>query len=143
MVAAIAALACGDDTERTAKDDNGDSLLAYVPLAEGAVETDRAVNDDSVSVIYKTDTSMRDAAEFYRSAMSVAPWRVTRYEVDYRLGSATIVFRNDQDGVIATTRIAGGTETTVIHLDVLPIGARETPLPAASEAHSPATSDAR
>ncbi len=130
-----AAAACGDSGDPS---ENGEEWLAHVPLVEGAVETDRTVDGQNVTVRYETDTSVQQSAEHYRTAMSVPPWRVTRYEVDFQLGFGLVTFRSDEDKIVATVRISGTPEgKSVINLYRLPILERtEAPASTATDASS-------
>lgn len=103
-------------------DKDGEALLAHVPLVEGAVETDRTVTSVGVVVTYETEATLEEATQHYRTVMSEPPWRVTTFEVNYRLGSAYLVFRSDDEGLLAATRIRRQEDDVLeIELDMGPI----------------------
>ena len=101
-------------------DDSSEALLSHVPLIDGAVETERIVTESKINVSYETDATIEQAAQHYRTRMSVPPWRVTTFDASYVRGSAFIVFRSDVDGLIASVRIhhLPPDDKTVIDLEI-------------------------
>lgn len=130
---AAAVVACNGSTQGSDQTDDADKWLAHIPLAPGATEVERRQEPKGVYVRYETSATLETTSEHFRSAMSVAPWRVTTFDVNYARGSGLLIFRSDEDGVIATTRISSGPDQlTIINMDVAPIVTR-TPQASQSE----------
>ena len=110
---------------------NGEALLSHVPLVDGAVETERTAVGSKVNVTYETKATLEQTTQHYRTVMSEPPWRVSTFDVDYRLGSAFIVFRSDEEGLLGFARVRRqADDSTLIDVEIAPI---PTTTPAATE----------
>lgn len=129
ILLAASITACGG----SGTSNDGEALLSHVPLVNGAVETERTVVGSTVNVTYETVATLEETTQHYRTVMSEPPWQVTTFEVRYQLGSAFIVFRSNEEGLLAFVSIRRlADDSTVIDLQIGPISiatpaATETP----------------